>query len=203
VSSEYDPIGGALRGPAGVEDFETVREKFAAAGQPFLASPLGWLAWAAILPAASLATGPVWARFGPAGVLFLWSSAILVGGLVEMLPLLRRGRREGRTLLATWALRVQGNLSLVGAALSAALLWHDQAGLLPALWLLLLGHSFYMLGGLAFPPFRACGLLYQGAGLLALWPRVPPLVVFAVATALGNGWIGWGIWRLRRANESA
>ncbi len=202
MPSEYDPIGGSLRGPAGVEDFELVREKFAAAGRPFLASPVGWLAWAVILPAASLATEPVYRAFGPAGVLFLWSSAILLGGLAEMLPVLRRGRREGRTLLATWALRVQGNLSLVGAALSAALLWRGDEALLPALWLLLLGHSFYMLGGLAFPPFRACGLLYQGAGLVALWPRLSPLLVFAAAAGLGNLWIAWGVWRLRREGEA-
>jgi len=38
----------------------------------------------------------------------------------------------------------------VALALSALLVWQDLAWALPGLWLLLLGHSFYMLGGIAF-----------------------------------------------------
>jgi hypothetical protein len=92
-------------------------------------------------------------------------------------------------------LRVQGNLSLVALTLSALLIWQDLAWALPGLWLLLLGHSFYMLGGLAFEPFRACGLLYQLGGVAALWPNSSPLGAFAVATAAGNLWMGIGVLR--------
>lgn len=99
-------------------------------------------------------------------------------------------------------LRLQGNLSFVALLLSAVLLWQDLAWVLPAVWLLLLGHSFYMLGGFAFEPFRLAGLVYQLGGLLALWPMLlgnnSPLVVFAGATFLGNLWIGLGVWRQAR-----
>jgi hypothetical protein len=101
----------------------------------------------------------------------------------------------GSTPLAAWALRIQGNLSLVAVALSALLIWQDLAWALPGLWLLLLGHSFYMLGGLAFEPFRACGILYQIGGIAALWPGGAPLPVFAAATAAGNLWMGIAVWR--------
>lgn len=207
MRSEYDPIGGDTS-PAGEADLALVQEKFAAASRPYLSSPLGWLAWACLLPAAALLTPTALRRAGPAGILFLWSGAILVGGLVEMVPLLagggrRRVGRAARTPLATWALRAQGNLSAVGAALSAIFVWQDQAALLPALWLLLLGHSFYVLGGLAFRPMRTCGLFYQAAGLLALWPRAAPLTVFAAATALGNLGLAWSVRRARRVGESA
>jgi hypothetical protein len=94
-------------------------------------------------------------------------------------------------------LRLQGNLSFVALALSALLVWQDLAWALPGLWLLLLGHSFFMLGGLAFPPFRVCGLLYQLGGIVALWPGGNPLLAFAAATAVGNLWMGIGVWRAR------
>jgi len=98
-------------------------------------------------------------------------------------------------------LRVQGNLSLVALALSALLVWEDLAWTLPGLWLLLLGHSFYVLGGLAFDPFRVCGLIFQVGGVVALWPGGAPLVVFAVAAFLGNVWLGVGVWRERSLQE--
>jgi hypothetical protein len=176
-----------------------VRERFAAAARPYLTSPWSWLAWAVVLPAAALATPAAHAAGGPAAVLFLWSGAILAAGAVEVAGHLRSRRRgRGGTALAGWALSVQGNLSLVALALSVLLLWQGLAWVLPALWLLLLGHSLWLLGGLGFPPFRACGLLYQGAGVLALWPGVPPLAVLAAATAAGNLWIAGAIWRARR-----
>jgi hypothetical protein len=96
-------------------------------------------------------------------------------------------------------LRIQGNLSLVGLALSVLLVWRDLTPFLPALWLLLLGHSFYLLGGLAFPPMRTCGLVFQLGGFAALWPGFDPLLVFAVATAAGNLWMAIQVWRLRGA----
>jgi hypothetical protein len=134
---------------------------------------------------------------GFAGGLFLWSAAILTGGAVEMVAILRARRGAPSTRLAGWVLGVQGNLSLVAVALSIFLLWQDLAWVLPGLWLLLLGHSFYMLGGLAFEPYRACGILYQLGGAAALWPDGKPLVAFAVATCAGNLWMAWGVWRER------
>jgi hypothetical protein len=176
-----------------------VRERFAAAARPYLTSPWPWLAWAVALPAAALATPAALRAGGPAAVLFTWSAAILVAGAVEIAGHLKT-RRLGRggTALAGWALSVQGNLSLVALVLSVLLLWQDLAWALPSLWLLLLGHSLWLLGGLGFPPFRVCGLLYQAAGVLALWPAVPSLAVLAAATAAGNLWIAWSIWRERR-----
>ncbi len=110
-------------------------------------------------------------------------------------PAVVSGARAGRSPLATWALRTQGNLSLVALALSALLLWQDLAWALPGLWLLLLGHSFYMLGGIAFPPFRTYGLLYQLGGVVALWPGGAPLPAFALATAAANLWMSYAVWR--------
>ena len=135
-------------------------------------------------------------RFGFSGVLFTWSAVILLGGAVEYQNILR-GRQGKSSTLASWVLRLQGNLSVVALLLSALLIWQDVAWALPALWLLLLGHSFYMLGGFAFDPFRVCGLIYQIGGLVALWPGGSPLGVFAAATFLGNLWIAIGVWRQR------
>jgi hypothetical protein len=73
---------------------------------------------------------------------------------------------------------------------------------LPGLWLLLLGHSLYLLRGLAFPPMRTCGVLFQAGGLAALWPSFDPLLVFALATAVGNLWMAIQVWRLRPTGKS-
>ncbi len=128
---------------------------------------------------------------------------ILLGGMVEIVGIRRNAKRFDQettgSTLAAWVLRLQGNLSFVAIALSALLVWQDLTWVLPGLWLLLLGHSFYMLGGLAFPPFRTCGLLYQLGGLVALWPEGNPLLAFAAATAAGNLWMGIGILRATRA----
>jgi hypothetical protein len=186
----------------GVEDLEPVRDLFRAASRPFLQSPVTWLTWAILLPGAALATPFAFRLRGPAGVLFAWSAVILLGGAVEVLAIRRSGRKEAGSTLAAWVLRLQGNLSFVALALSALLVWQDLAWALPGLWLLLLGHSFYMLGGLAFPPFRACGLLFQLGGLIALWPGGNPLLAFAAATALGNLWMGIGVWRENRRERA-
>jgi hypothetical protein len=68
----------------------------------------------------------------------------------------------------------------------------------PGLWLLLLGHSFYVLGGIAFRPFRAYGLLYQIGGVAALWPGSAPLPLFALTAAAGNLWMAYAVWRESR-----
>jgi len=191
MSSEYDIV---LSGDSGNDgDADEVRARFAAAAAPYLSSPLLWLAWALILPAAALATPAALAAGGWPAALVLWSLAILLGGIAEWAAL--RGRVRRRSSLATWALRVQGNLSLVALALSIALALAGRADLLPAVWLLALGHSLYTLGGLAFPPMRTAGLLYQAGGLAALWPAVPGLIAFALTTGIANLWLAWSVRR--------
>jgi len=200
MPSEYDPL---IPDPVEVDDdLEPVRERFRAASGPYLRAPWSWLAWAAVLPAAAFATPLAAGIGGPAGVLVTWSVAILLAGAVEVASILRAGgrtQRPPRTPLAAWVLRIQGNLSLAALALSVLLVWQDLAWALPGLWLVLLGHSFYLLGGLAFPPMRTCGLIFQLGGVAAFWPGFDPLLVFALATAAGNLWMALQVWRLRRA----
>jgi hypothetical protein len=200
MPSEYDPLFHSEPRPES-GDLESVRDLFEAASRPFLRSPWSWFAWAAILPAAALATPAAFRAGGPTWVLFTWSGAILLGGLFEFLAIRRSGPGATGTPLASWALRVQGNLSLVALALSALLLWIDQPWALPGVWLLLLGHSFYALGGLAFPAFRGYGILYQLGGVVALWPDGAPLLAFAAAAALGNVWMGVAVFRERRGRQ--
>jgi hypothetical protein len=190
--SEYDPLFGGADGRQRVDDLEPVRDLFARAAAPFTRSPWSWWTWAAVLPAAALATRPVFARFGPSRVVVLWCSAILAAGAVEMW-VVRQAATTPRTLLAGWVLRSQANLSFVAVVISGALLWLGRPGALPGVWLLLLGHSFLVLGGLAFQPFRRAGWIYQLAGLGALWPGQDGLLWFAAATALGNLALGWAV----------
>jgi hypothetical protein len=204
--SAYDPVFGDERAEASAEvaEGEAAKAAFERASRAYLASPFPWLVWAAILPAAALAT-PFAARLArEAGILLLWSGAILAGGAVEGVALLAaRRRRSLGGPLGAWAMRVQGNLSLVAIALSAALVWVEAAELLPGLWLLLLGHSFFALGGLALPALRVAGIAYQIGGAVALLPGVPGLLVFAAATAAGNLWVAWGIVRRRGQRAAA
>jgi hypothetical protein len=195
MASEYEPLFTDRRPE--VDDLAAVRELFQAASGPYLRSPVSWLSWAVILPGAALATPAALQRLGPSGVLLTWSLAILAGGAVEITAIRRGGPPAGRSLLAAWALRTQGNLSLVALVLSALLVWQDLAWALPGLWLLLLGHSFYILGGLSFAPFRPYGLLYQAGGLAALWPRGAPLIAFALTAATANLWMAYAVWRER------
>lgn len=182
--SEYDPL--IPRGEDSFsDDLEQVQQRFAEARRPYLNSPIPWLVWAIVLPGAALATSFVGARYAAPGVLMLWSLAVLIGGVVEGSIIMRR-RRSGTTPLAAWVLRLQGNQSLIGLALSVFLIWQDLPQAIPAIWLLLIGHSFFLLGGLAFPAMRQAGVIYELGGLLALWPGPASLIVFAVATALGN-----------------
>lgn len=197
--SEYDPLGAEAEETG---ELREVQELFAEAARPFVTSPWSWVAWALVLPLASLFTRAVAEARGDSGVLLLWSGAILAAGLVEGLAI-RRGRgRHGRSSLASWVLRVQGNLSLVALLLSVVLVVGDRAILLPGLWLLLLGHSFYVVGGLAFAPFRPYGLAFQLAGALALWPRlVDPFPVLAAVTFGANLWMAWQVRSRRRAER--
>ncbi len=201
--SEYDPLFGDS-GADAPDDLAPVRERFEAASRAFLRSPWPWVAWALLLPAAALLTPAAARAGGPAGVLLAWSCAILVGGAVEGGVILG-GRRTGqarvriRSPLNNWALGVQGNLSLIALLLSLLLLWLDRPEVLPGLWLLLLGHSFYALGGLSLKAMRTTGLIFQAGGAAALWPAFrpdfDPLAVFAATTAAGCLWLAWGVWR--------
>lgn len=197
--SEYDPL---IPRPEATEsdDLERVQRRFAAARRAYLVSPVPWLAWALVLPGAALVTPSVVSRWDGAGVLFLWSLAVLVGGSVEGAFILRR--RAQATRLGGWVMQLQGNQSLVGLVLSAFLIWQDLAIVLPALWLLLVGHSFFLLGGLAFRPMRRAGILYQLGGAAALWSGGRPLLVFAVTCAIGNLTIAIALWRERRRELS-
>jgi hypothetical protein len=200
MGSEYDPLFPERR--RAEDDLTPVMERFRAASGPYLRSYWSWLTWALALPAAALLTPVALRRWGGAGALFTWSATILVGGAVEIVAIRRvdpaAAVRGGRTPLASWALRAQGNLSLIAVVLSLALLWQDLAWMLPGLWLLLLGHSFYILGGIAFPPFRLYGLAYQLGGLAALWPGGAPLPAFALTAAAANLWMAYAVWREAR-----
>jgi len=203
--SEYDPLFEAspARGGAGGDDLATVRAAFARASRPYLSSPWSWIGWAIVLPAAALATPAAVAARGPAGVVGLWCLAILAAGSLEGALLLKARRRHGGSPLGSWAMTIQGNLSLVGAALSLALVFAGASRLLPAVWLLLLGHSLFVLGGLAFPAMRWGGVVYQIGGVAALVPGVAPLAAFALATACGTLWIAVGVARQRAAVAAA
>jgi len=201
--SAYDPLFAREENPEVAADAARARAAFERASRAYLAAPLPWLVWALLLPAAALATPAAQLRAREAGVLLVWSIAILAGGAVEGLALLGARRRAGGGPLGAWAMRVQGNLSLAALALSAALVWADAPELLPGLWLLLLGHSFFALGGLALPALRWAGVVYQAGGVAALVPGMPSLVCFAVATALGNLWVAWGIVARRRRDQAA
>ncbi len=191
--SEYDPVLSSSADES--DDLDRARDLFAAASRPYLESPWPWLTWAVLLPVAALLSPPALAHFGPTGALGLWSGVIILGGAIET-GAIRRGRRPGSSL-ASWVLRAQANLSLVAVMLSAVLLWRGQAEALPGLWLLLLGHSFYGLGGLASPALRRSGLLYQLGGAVALWPHGHALEVFAATTAAGNVALALAAWRPR------
>jgi hypothetical protein len=196
MSSEYDPAFSRHSAAAGEDDMDSIRAAFERAAGPYVASPLPWIVWGIALPAAALMTRRVLATGGARGVLLLWSLTILSAGAIEAAVYARRrDRRGGRSALARWALRSQGNLSLAGVVLSLALLLAGEGRLLPTVWLLLLGHSLYSLGGLASRPLKRCGLIYQLGGLAALLALSSSDLVFALATGLGNLSVALGIWR--------
>jgi hypothetical protein len=180
-----------------VDDLDRVRTHFESASRPYLRQPWSWLAWALILPAAALASPTVLADGGPLGLLILWSLAVFAGGVIEATQILRSRRAGPSTTLSAWVLRAQGNLSLVALFVSIALLWQGVGWMLPGVWLLLLGHSLYTLGGMAFAPLRISGLIYQLGGVLAIWPHQLEMRVFALTTFVANLWVAWSIWRGR------
>jgi hypothetical protein len=195
MASEYDPFLAPSRPHFEASNLEIARGLFGEASRPYLVSPLPWLAWAVILPTAALLTTSVARRFDWVGVLLLWSFSILIGGAFELAAVGRAAGETVSTPIASWAFGVQANLSLVSIALSFLLLWIDEPWALPGLWLLLLGHSLVVLGGLAFPPMRNAGLIYQIGGVAALWPRGEPLLVLAITTGAANLWMAAAIGR--------
>jgi hypothetical protein len=88
---------------------------------------------------------------------------------------------------------------LIAVALSITLVVVREAWALPAVWLLLLGHSFFAYGGLALPAIRWAGIIYQLGGVAALLPGTNPLWAMAIATGLGNLWIARAVYREQRA----
>ena len=187
VGSEYEPVFGAPSGSFS-SDLAEAKQLFEEASRPFLGSPLPWLGWAILFPCAALLTGAVAASFSWVGVLLLWSVTILVGGFVEILSI-RRRRPMVSSSLASWVFQTQANLSLVAVVLSLVLVVYGRPQAIPAVWLLVLGHSLFMLGGLAFHPVRQAGLLYQVGGILTLLPQLDSMVTLAVTTLIANGWI--------------
>lgn len=200
MTSEYDPVFGRQGGTAAASDLDSVQETFERAAGPYLSSPLPWLVWGIALPGAALATRQLFAAGGARGVLLLWSFTILAAGAVEAAVYARRRlHQQQRSTLARWALRTQGNLSLTAVILSLALLATGEGRLLPTVWLLLLGHSLYGLGGLASQPLKRCGLIYQLGGLVALFAIANSDLVFALTTFIGNLSVAFQLWRDSRS----
>lgn len=207
--SEYDPVFSSSGppdpgDPRASDDLERVREVFEQSARPYLRHPWVWWSWGLVLPLTAGLHRPVLERFGLQGVILLWSLAILAGGAVEMGAIFRsrgRGRRTRSTPLVSWVFRIQGNLSVTGLAISALLVWQGLAWALPGLWLLLVGHSFYLLGGLAFRPLRIFGLFLQAGALAALWPGASALAIFAGVTGAGSLWLGVQIFLRSRAEH--
>ncbi|MBT8494857.1 MAG: hypothetical protein KJO07_17505 [Deltaproteobacteria bacterium] len=200
--SEYDPI--PPRTPLSSEptDLERAQTLFAQASVGYLRSPWSWWAWGLLLPAAALLTREVFPIAGPLPTLALWSVVILVGGVVEASLILGGRSLTERTPLGGWVLRTQGNLSLVAVALSAVLFWQSLPQFLPAVWLLLVGHSFYVVGRLSFKPLQTAGIILQLGGTAALVPMLDGLVAFAASFFAACAWVGWGVHR-RTARTAA
>lgn len=187
MPSEYDPLRAREPLASGASDLDRVRAAFARAAAGYLSSPWPWVCWAVVLPLAALRTEAVAEAAGPLAVLLLWSSAILLAGAVEGVTLWRSRDRRVASDVTRWVFRGQGNLSLAAILLTAALAWRGAYDLVPGVWLLLIGHSFFSVGALAKSALRRGGLLYQVGGAISLFPRFDSLLVFAVTAALANG----------------
>lgn len=200
-SSEYSSIPPRAPLSGDPSDLERVEELFEKAAAGYLRTPWSWWSWSILLPVAALLTRWVHSEAGPAATLLLWSGVILLGGLVEAALILGGRRRHLRTPIGSWVLRSQGNLSLVAVALSIVLAWRGVPEFVPAVWMLLIGHSFYDVGRLAFGPLRSAGVLFQIGGLVALVPAIDGLVVCAACTFAGCAWIGLGVRRRIRDSQ--
>lgn len=194
MSSEYDPLRPRQPLSGQPTDLDQVQRIFSRAATGYLNSPWPWLCWALVLPAAALGTPEVAASGGPLAVLLLWSVAILAAGAVEGITMWRSRRRVEASDVTRWVFRGQGNLSLIAVVLTGALAWQEMYGLLPGVWLLLIGHSLFSVGGLAARPLERGGLLYQVGGVLCLIPSLPGLQVFAATTAIANAVIAVSLW---------
>ena len=95
-------------------------------------------------------------------------------------------KRASHSEISGWVFKAQGNISLIAIALTVVVMVNEAYRYLPGVWLLLIGHSFFAMGGLASPALRRSGLLYQAGGLIALLPWLDSLIVFAVTTAAAN-----------------
>lgn len=197
-SSEYDPIPPRPLLSAEPSDLERARVLFERSASGYLRSPWPWWVWSLLLPAAALLTRRVYPVAGPLATLVLWSVVILIGGAVEAILIFGGGERVARTPLAGWVLKTQGNLSLVAVALSGLLLWRELPEYLPAVWLLLVGHSFHGIGTLSLRPLRDAGVMLQLGGIAAMLPAADGLVVLAVSFFASCLWIGLGIHRRNR-----
>lgn len=193
--SEYDPIVPRRELSAERSDLEQVRALFEGSAERFLRSPWSWIVWAVIVGVTALVTRAIQDLVGPWVIVVVWSTAILVGGVAEAVLYAKSGQELRPSELGRWVLRSQGNLSMVGIAVSVFLIWRGEAGALPGVWLLVLGHSFYSHAGLGFAAFRQAGAAYQLGGVIALTPWVDPLLALAASVAAGNLWLAAAIWR--------
>lgn len=202
MPSEYDPLRPRTLLSADASDLDKARSLFARASSGYLKSPVPWLAWAIILPGTALLTPHVEAAVdtGPLAVLFLWSVAILVGGAVEGLAMRRSRKNAPRSEISSWVFKAQGNLSLIAIALTVVVVVNGVYRYLPGIWLLLIGHSFFAIGGLASNALRRSGLIYQAGGTISLLPWLDSLTVFAVTTAIAN--LSVAIALLRRGHNT-
>lgn len=201
MPSEYDPLPPRPPLSRGASDLDTVQALFSRAAAGYLHSPWPWLCWALVLPTAALMTAEIAAAGGPLAVLLLWSAAILVAGAVEAATMWRSREAVVPSDITRWVFRGQGNLSLIAIVLTAAMAWQGMYEFLPAVWLLLIGHSFFAIGGLAATALKRGGLLYQLGGVMSLLPWFGSLTVFALTTALANGAIAVSLWRRRRQSD--
>lgn len=203
MASEYDPLRAREPLSSGGSDLDRVRTLFARASSGYLRSPWPWLCWALVLPVAALETRAVAQAGGPIAVLLLWSLVILVAGAVEGISMWRSRKTAVASDITRWVFKAQGNLSLIAIVLTAALAWQQAYDLLPGIWLLLIGHSFFSVGSLAAKALRRGGLLYQLGGAVSLLPGLDSLVAFAATTAVANGVIAVSLWlSLRRERSS-
>jgi hypothetical protein len=202
MPSEYDPLRPRQPLSGEASDLDKVQALFAGAASGYVSSPWPWVCWAIVLPAAAMMTTEVATVVGPLAVLLLWSIAILVAGAVEAFSMRRARNTAGRSDITGWVFKGQGNLSLIAIVLTGALAWQRLYDFLPAVWLLLIGHSFFAVGGLASNALKRGGLLYQIGGVVSLLPWFESLDVFAAATALANGTIAASLFLRRRSGAA-